>query len=181
MIRTVFCRIGIPASSILAHGFMWPAILKTAWHACELYELLSLTFCSELWWFCNFIMGFLMGSAFTYMLPSDLGSANLSGHLVPELGQLPNLQYLWVNILLLYGWISICILYVDGLHNFAARLAAKFFVFKSNIKFIGHNPLNTRLILFVAGSSTTTAYAVEFQMSSGTWWRLWLWISTQTI
>lgn len=37
---------------------------------------------------------FLMGPDCIFMRPSDLGNANLSGQLVPALGQLPNLQYL---------------------------------------------------------------------------------------
>ena len=95
----MFCKVGIQPSSIPALGFTSPVTVITVLPGCKL-----LMPCIEMGLYnvlCNCALHFtlefgeLMECVFVLLLPlSDLGNANLSGQLVPQLGLLPNLQYL---------------------------------------------------------------------------------------
>ncbi|KAM2123380.1 hypothetical protein ACFX1Q_020921 [Malus domestica] len=69
----MFCRVGIRLSTIPAPGFMSLVIAKTGllWLEIALREVFNI-----------------------FAPPSDLANANLSGHLVAQLGVLSKLQYL---------------------------------------------------------------------------------------
>jgi hypothetical protein len=88
MILIMSCKVGIQPWSIRALGFMLPAIMTTVLSEC------TSTFLYTTKWFVSHL--FSIFPIIKYLSPfySDLGNAALSGTLVPQLGQLKNLQYL---------------------------------------------------------------------------------------
>jgi len=90
---------GMPLMLLHVHGFMLLAILKTVLFVCK---FLSVSLC----WFYNWMIQVF------YWVLSDLGSANLSGELVPQLAQLPNLQYLYASSYFLIANYVSCLLHI---------------------------------------------------------------------
>ena len=86
----MYYRVGILLLLILAHGSMSPVTVRIVSLECKLLSLLGP--------WNKSLLGFITMNAapqfFPFYLTSDLGNANLSGTLVPQLGDLHNLQYL---------------------------------------------------------------------------------------
>lgn len=109
-IPTVYYRVGIRLLLILAHGSMSPVTVRIVSLECKLLSLLGARNKSLL----GFIIMNAAPQSFPFYLTSDLGNANLSGTLVPQLGDLHNLQYLWVFInFCLYWSFFFLILHLD--------------------------------------------------------------------
>jgi hypothetical protein len=87
MILIMSCKVGIQPWSIRALGFMLPAIMTTVLSECMPTFLYTTT-----WSVSHMFLSFLIQYLSSFY--SDLGNAALSGTLVPQLGQLKNLQYL---------------------------------------------------------------------------------------
>lgn len=100
-IPTAYCRVGILHLLIPAHGSMSPVTVRIVSLECKLLSLLGAWNKCCFW---NLLIWMLAPQYFPFYLLSDLGNANLSGTLVPQLGQLRSLQYLWVFINLWLHW-----------------------------------------------------------------------------